>query len=168
MIPQAPRLALGLLLASALPLWLASCGEDPAFAAARTCLKQFQQGLRNGDEVLLRRSVTTRSRQFVSKLPQRPEALDLEVREQSRDNSRIYLDVTDPSPNAPVRTGRFVVAKEDGVWLVDLIATAGEGAREVVGEGPARPRFVPKKLSESELRQASRALEASARRKSRH
>ena len=143
---------------------LASCSEDPAFAAAKSSLAEFQRGLQQGDRALLRKSVTSRSREYVSKLPRRASKVPLKVLAQKRENSRIYLDVVDESPDAPVQQGCFVIAKENGSWLVDLIATAGQSAREVANKGQAT-RLVRTKVSQEQVEAAARVVEASMKKK---
>lgn len=160
---SAPRIGPASLVLICLTMLAPSCAEDPAFAAARTSLLQFQEGLRKGDTALLRRCVTSNSRDLVAGLPKRESQISLEITKLTREYGRIFLDVRDPNPDAPVAKGRFVIAKEDGAWLVDLVETAGQGARDVA-TGPAGPkRFVPAPMTDVQRRAARRAIEASAK-----
>ncbi|MCA8972211.1 MAG: hypothetical protein KDC95_20655 [Planctomycetes bacterium] len=158
------------LLSSLFPRWsllalctIASCGADPAFDEARAALRAFETGVRSGNRDALRRAVTSRSREFVANLPARPEAKPLEIREARREHGRIFFDVADSSRDAPVAEGTFVVAKEGGTWLVDLIETAAQSARDVVSDGPSTPQFVPTEVPRAELEEAVRRHEAEAR-----
>lgn len=163
---SAPRIGPATLALFCLTMICPSCAEDPAFAAARTSLTEFQEGLRNGDAQALRRCVTSKSRELVGRLPRRSSELALEVTKQTREYGCIYLDVRDPNPDAPVAKGRFVIAKEGGKWLVDLIATAGQGSRQIqTGPANAPKRFLPAPLTAEQRREAARALEASAKRR---
>ncbi|MCB9918809.1 MAG: hypothetical protein H6832_10450 [Planctomycetes bacterium] len=142
---------------------ISSCGADPALDEARAALRAFETGVRSGDRDALRRAVTSRSREFVANLPVRPDAETLEIREARREYGRIFFDVADSSRDAPVAEGTFVIAKEDGTWLVDLIETAAQSARDVVSDGPVTPQFVPTEVPRAELEQAIRQHEAEAR-----
>ncbi len=151
------------LCALTLQLALGACADDPATDLALSSLRSFEAALENADHDALRRSVTTRSREYVTQLPARPKAQPLTIRSARREHSRIYFEVEDLSADAPVREGCFVVAKEDGRWLVDLIDTAAQSARDVVSEGPSTKQFVPAELPRAEVEAAIRRHESEAR-----
>ncbi len=125
-------------------------------------LERFRRALAARDFTALRPLVTERSRPYLEALPAPKGSQPLRVQAAVRRGSRLRLVVEDPNPGAPVRAGEFVFFKERGRWRIDLIATAGRGAREVRRPGPGKPIFVPARLPRRAL---GRAVEAYLRRR---
>jgi len=125
-----------------LPLLLAawSCAEDLSEPLA--VYQQFQKALLIEDRAALRKLVSESSRKYVESLPRPKPGSRPRVVGARREHSRVYIDVEDDNPKAEIPCGTFVVVKEDGEWLVDLIQTAKQNLEQV--PGPARRnRVIP-------------------------
>lgn len=131
-------------------LALAGCGEDRGPADASAAFGSFQQALLRGDESACRGLLTRESAPALAEMPwervrsQRP----LEVRGARRDGSGFRVAVADP--NADGRAGEFVVVREYGQLVVDLVATAGLTARTVEASG-SKETFEPRELSPADF-----------------
>jgi hypothetical protein len=127
-------------------LALPGCAEDRGPADARAAFGSFQEALQRGDESACRRLLTRESAQALAEMPwehvrsQRP----LEVRGARREGTAFRVEITDP--NTGGRAGEFVVVREYGNLVVDLVATAGLTARTVEASG-SRQTFEPRELT---------------------
>jgi hypothetical protein len=106
-------------------LWLASaCAGEAATDQARTAFVAFEQALRAGDEATCRTLLTRDSAVALDEIPwsaiaaKQPLAV-VGVRQLA---SEFRVDVRDP--NLGDTPGQYVVVREHGRMVVDLVATA--------------------------------------------
>ena len=101
-------------------------------------LRQWHKAFLAGDAARARPLLSIKSRKYMSSLPEKAGAGSepLQVLSMHRDGSRVDIEVRDPSPNAAVAKGVFVMVKEEGEWRLDLIKTAGANSHEVAQPGP--------------------------------
>ena len=136
------------------PAFLASgCAdaEAPARAATAT-FAAFQQALRNHDENACRRLLTSESAVVISSLPWQSaaESEPLCIDGAEAVGSAFHVRVRDPNQGGAEAT--FVVVREYGALVVDLVASAACNAVEVEREGAAeadfrREEFEPRELT---------------------
>ncbi|MEZ5988234.1 MAG: hypothetical protein R3F30_03770 [Planctomycetota bacterium] len=147
-------------------LLLPACG-GPAAAAERdalACLASFRKALAAGDRAALRGLLTAESRRACDQLPRRSDDCGYEVLStRSLSPSEVRVRLRDGDPEASDREGVYVVVREDGRWVVDLVATAGLNKVERALPGPAT-RVVPADIDPAVLR---RQAEAALRRQRR-
>ncbi len=147
-----------------LPLGLltfASCGGGEE-ARAEAAFRSFWAALKRRDTGGMEPYVTKRSRPYLRFLPAPEGGRDPILLGIEREAGRIRLEVRDPGGEGGTGSGAFILRRERGLWKVDLIATAGEGAREVPRSGKG-VRVVPAALPAWRLREAVRVFEASRR-----
>ena len=110
-------------LALAVTLLATSCSEDAEIRPALEAFERFQTALFQGDRDALGRTVTRESRQVVPHLPLAAVAgkKPLVVLRATRSGYRVHVEVSDPNEGGA--TGWFVVAKESGKWVLDLVET---------------------------------------------
>ncbi|HEX5051471.1 MAG TPA: hypothetical protein VFZ65_06835 [Planctomycetota bacterium] len=125
---------------------LSGCAEHTGAAEAVQVFGAFQRALQHHDETACRNLLTLESAAALASMPwdrvqERPplvvlgaERLDGEYRVRVRD------------PDAGGRVGEFVVVREYGRLVVDLVATAGLQC-EVVEAAGAREEVVPRELT---------------------
>lgn len=118
-----------------LPLLVAACGEDRDLAPARAAFVAFEQALRAGDESSCRALMTRDSAVALAEIPWAAirRKQPLVVLDARRVGGEFRVDVRDP--NAGDAAGEYVVVREYGRMVVDLIATAALTAE--VRENPA-------------------------------
>lgn len=136
------------LIVLALP-WLTGCGRDTAAATAATVLDEFQAALRAGDADRCRTLVTSESAAALDTIPWAAvrKRQPLAIQGVERDNGRFRVRVTDPNDGG--RAGEFLVVREYGRLVVDLVATAGLTAEELPGTG--HEEFVPRELTPRDI-----------------
>lgn len=113
----------------------------------------FQQALQGRDEAGCRELLTRESRAAVAELPweQISERDPLQVVGATRARSNaeeFHVDVVDP--NVDGASGRYVVVREYGRLVVDLVASAGLTAQVVEASG-SREEFVPTELTPADF-----------------
>jgi len=129
---------------------LPACSEDPDPGAARAVVGRFQDALRRRDESACRALLTNESASALAQMPweriarQQP----LQVQGARRQGRELRVAVADP--NAGGSTGEFVVVREYGHLVVDLVASAGLTA-EVVEAAGSKNEFVPRELTPADL-----------------
>lgn len=123
------------------------CGGD-ADAGARldaaiAAFTAFQQSLRTGDAERCRGLLTSESQPVVAEMDWAAMRRKAPIRVQAAEAAgpAIYVRGEDPSDG---RTATFVVVKERGRFVVDLVATAAFYARE---SGPAKYDLEPAPLT---------------------
>lgn len=128
---------------------LPACGTDTAAATAASVLGEFQDALRAGDQDRCRALVTSQSAPALDAIPwaalraRKPLTLgEVEVQ-----NGRFHVHVLDP--NDGDRPGEFILVREYGRMVVDLVATAGLTAEEVPGSG--HEELVPRDLTPRDI-----------------
>lgn len=114
-------------------LW-SGCGRDDGPARAERAFLAFQAALQQGDAAACRALLTRESRPVVDAMPWEAVAsrTALEVVGATRPRSNVaeyFVDVRDP--NEGDAAGRYVVVREYGRLVVDLVASAGLTARAV-------------------------------------
>ena len=108
------------------PLLFGACtGADPGPAQAAAAFADFQQALHRQDEAACRQLLTIESAAALAEMPwQRVrEQQPLEVLGAEGGGNRFYVDIADP--NAGGKRSQFVVVREYGHLVVDLVASAG-------------------------------------------
>ncbi len=151
-----------------LPFFLISaCDQGPsASEIAKARLESFQDFLRTKNAIGLMGVLTESSRRFVPALLKKtPGKLAPVLLSTKQDGTRIEALMKDPNPGAIVSKGTYVLAKEDGEWRIDLVATAGANSHEVALPGNST-RIVPTRLSKKKFEEAKRLFEASYKRSS--
>jgi hypothetical protein len=129
-----------------LPILAAACsGRADTDAAAHT-FASFQAALQRGDQTACRALLTRESQQALAELPwdrvrrQQP----LVVLDTERSAGEYLVHVRDPNDGG--RRSEFVVVREYGQLVVDLVATAGRHAEVVEAAGSAE-ELVPRELT---------------------
>ncbi len=126
------------------------CAEDRGPAAAAAVFDAFQRALQRRDEHACRLLLTVQSADALAQMPweriarQQP----LAVRGARRDGNELRVEVDDPNDGG--RSGEFVVVREHGRLVVDLVASAGLTAR-VVEAASGEQRIVPRELTPADL-----------------
>jgi hypothetical protein len=133
-----------------LVLLAAACGADADLGAAQATLAAFQQALRAGDEAACRELLTRESAPVLAEMPwqqvrTRPA---LAIGPAHAEAAGFHVEVRDPAAGG--RRSQFVVVREYGRLVVDLVATAGLHT-EVVEASGAREEFVPRELTPTDL-----------------
>lgn len=123
-----------------------ACGGDRGEAAAARTFAEFQAALQRRDEDACRRLLTHESAAALAEMPwQRiQEQQPLQVLGAAVEGSGYHVHIADP--NTGGRRSQFVVVREYGHLVVDLIATAGLHA-EPVEAAAGRDVFVPRELT---------------------
>lgn len=140
----------GTLLTIVLPLLAAACAGSADEAAAQRTFVSFQSALQRGDRDACRDLLTRESQPVLAEMPwqrvqqERP----LVVLGTERSAGEFLVRVQDP--NAGGRCSEFVVVREYGRFVVDLVATAGRHA-EVVEVASAQEQFEPRALTPADL-----------------
>jgi hypothetical protein len=130
---------------------LPACTEDTGARDAMCAFAAFQDALQRGDESACRTTLTAASAEALPHVPwqrvreQRP----LSVLGAERRGSEFRVRVADP--NADGREAEFVVVREYGRMVVDLVATAGLTARAVEASGSTAEQFEPRELTPADF-----------------
>ncbi len=136
-----------------------SCDRDKnEVRPALKAFASFQTALFRGDQAALRQLVTRQSRPAVAQLPlgTMADKSPLLVLGAKRSDYRVHVEVSDPNEGGS--RSWFVVAKEDGRWVLDLVETAGLNHISVEsGDLELKPR----QLSPAEIERI-RSMDASA------
>jgi antitoxin (DNA-binding transcriptional repressor) of toxin-antitoxin stability system len=128
----------------------AGCAGDPGPHDAAAVFGSFQRALQRGDEDACRSLLTVQSAAALQQMPWERVARQqpLVVRGARREGSELRVEVADP--NAGGRAGEFVVVREHGRLVVDLVASAGLTAQTVEAAGAA-DTVVPRELTPADL-----------------
>jgi hypothetical protein len=138
-------------LAMASALWLlAACAADHEPAAAGAVVQSFQDALQRRDEGACRDLLTRESHAALAELPwERVQARPpLHVLGARREGHEFRVQVADPGDRGTA--GEFVVVREYGKLVVDLVATAGLTA-EVVEATTSKEQLEPRELTPADL-----------------
>jgi hypothetical protein len=141
-----------LLVPASLAMVLAACGDpDRARAeAARCAFADFQAALQSGDRDRCRRLLTAESAPVLDEIPwarvraQQP----LQIVGARPEPGEVRVRIRDP--NEGDRESDFVVVRENGRHVVDLVATAGLHTT-IVGTAPAAADLEPRKLTPADF-----------------
>ena len=123
-----------------------SDGDAAANAAAVRTLASFQDALCKGDRKACSDLLTGESRAAVDELPWQDLASRQPLRVLGSERSGCEFLIRVEDPNDGDRRSDFVVVRENGRFVVDLVATAGRNAVVVEAAG-AREEFVPRELT---------------------
>ena len=143
---------------SLLLLWpvLAGCAKDNGAEEAIRAFSSFQAALQASEREICRDLLTIESQEALEDLPweaiasQQP--LEIVSAERPHSDQPPYL-VTIRDPNHGNSKGQFIVVREYGRMVVDLIASAGLTAKIVEGAG-SKQQFEPKRLSPKDQERA--------------
>jgi hypothetical protein len=128
----------------------ASCTNDDGAGDAARAFATFQDALHRRDESACRESLTTESARVLAAMPWH--RLDgkqpLEVLSAEREQNEFRVQVSDPNEGG--RRSEFVVVREYGKLVVDLVATAGLCAEVVEATAP-RESFEPRELTPADF-----------------
>lgn len=139
------------LLAIALPVLAAACGARAAdVVAAERAFLAFQEALQRGDRSACRDLLTRESQAAVAELPwqELPHRQPLVVLGTEHSAGEFLVQVRDPNDGG--RCSEFVVVREYGRLVVDLVATAGRHT-EVVETAGAAEQLVPRELTPADM-----------------
>jgi hypothetical protein len=129
---------------------LPSCGADPDPGRAAAAFSAFQAALQRGDRDACRALLTEQSTLALDDLPwdrvRDREPLAVLGAERGIGDFRVH--VRDPGDGG--RVSQFVVVREYGRLVVDLVATAGLHT-EIVEASGSKEEFVPRELSPADL-----------------
>jgi len=136
-------------LALLLLLGLSACSEDQGPVHAQRVFTEFQLALQQKQAAACRQLLTIESQQVLADMPWDAVAKKqpLEVIGAQRHPSgknEFNIDVRDPNNDG--QTAQFVVVKEYGRMVVDLIASAGRNA-QVVEASASSEQFEPRQLT---------------------
>lgn len=124
-----------------------SCTDDSGRAEAMTTLAAFQDALHRGDEAACRELLTLESRVALAEMPwERIRGKQRLVVVGAEGSGAEYL-VQVQDPNDGGRRAEFVVVREYGRLVVDLVASAGLTAEFVEATGSRAEEFVPRELT---------------------
>ncbi|MFN8827683.1 MAG: hypothetical protein ACK501_22170 [Planctomycetota bacterium] len=131
---------------------LPACSDPAAPTRAATeVFASFQQALRTHDEDACRRLLTRESAAVIASLPFAEAAAQkpLRIDGTSPVGSAFHVQVTDP--NHGDRRATFVVVREYGQLVVDLVASASANAEVVALDGAANADFHREHVEPREL-----------------
>lgn len=126
---------------------LSGCAErDDAPREAIATFERFQRALQDADVGACRELLTVQSAEALAEMPWQDlaEREPLEVVAGRRDRNGFRVEVIDPNQNG--ERGEFVVVREYGKLVVDLVATAGLTAKTVEASH-SREQFTPRALT---------------------
>ena len=128
---------------------LAGCAEHNASDAAMHAFQSFQTALQQGDQTVCRELLTTESQEALANMPwyRIAEQQPLEVLRATQplpDVPRFHVEVKDPNHDGAL--AEFVVVREYGRMVVDLVASAGLTATVVEASGQPE-QFEPRQLT---------------------
>lgn len=129
--------------ALATALAFGSCGGDPDTATAARTFADFQAALQRGDAAACRELLTNASAGALEAMPwdrvRQQQPLAVLGAERGQGDFRVHVQ----DPNDGGRRSQFVVVREYGRFVVDLVATAGLHT-EVVEAAGSREALVPR------------------------
>lgn len=130
---------------------LAGCAGDPDPAAAARTFTEFQSALQRGDAEGCRRVLTLESALALADLPWDRVAaqLPLQVLGARREGTQLRVAIADPNDGG--RRSEFVVVREYGRLVVDLVASAGLHAQVVEATASTSHTIVPRELTPADL-----------------
>jgi hypothetical protein len=136
-------------------LALMACSGDREVERAAAAFRSFQDALQRGDQEAVRGLITLESAPAIAEIDwstaKNAPQLTVVGGERGLGDFRIHVAPTaDGQPAASDKTAEFVVVREYGKYVVDLVATAGLHT-EVVEATARRSEFVPQPLSPRDL-----------------
>ena len=135
---------------AALAMVVPGCANDVDHAEAVVAFAAFQDALRRHDPEGCRKVLTTESAAALGEMPwdRISSRQPLEVLCARREQSEFRVRVQDPNEGG--RVSEFVVVREYGRYVVDLVATAGLHV-EVVEGAASREEMAPRELTPADF-----------------
>lgn len=137
-------------MAMLVPLLCTACGGDPEAAAAVRTLHDFQAALRAHDESGCRALLTRESAAALAQVPWQQVAAQAPLQVLGAERQSLGYRVAVADPNHAGRRGEFVVVRENGRLVVDLVATAGLTATTSEA-GASSDVIVPRELTPADF-----------------
>ena len=140
-------------LAMALSSILSGCGDGASAnegRAADAAFTAFQGALQRGDREACRALLTGESQAALAEMPWDDIAKKAPLTVLGVDGGGAEYRVRVQDPNDGGRAAEFVVVREYGRFVVDLVASAGLTARTVEATG-GHEEFVPRELTPADL-----------------
>lgn len=127
-----------------------ACSRADDATAATTAFAAFQAALQRGDQDGTRALLTRESQAAVAELPwhELRQRQPLVVLGAERSHGEFLVRVQDPNEGG--RCSEFVVVREYGQLVVDLVATAGRHTEVVEAAGTAE-QFEPRELTPADF-----------------
>ncbi|MBL8754334.1 MAG: hypothetical protein JNK15_13615 [Planctomycetes bacterium] len=127
-------------------LVLAGCGHDPGPGNAHAAFASFQQALRQKDEAACRALLTQESAAVLADMPWDRVASQpaLEVLGARTEGHEYRVQVADPAAGG--KQAEFVVVREHGKLVVDLVASAALTA-EIREASGSKEELAPRELT---------------------
>jgi hypothetical protein len=135
-------------------LWLLAalpaCADDNEPAAARAVFDSFQDALHRRDAEACRGLLTSESAAAIAEMPwdRITKQQRLQVHGSRREGRAFRVEVVDPNQHGS--SGEFVVVREYGKLVVDLVASAGLTARFVEATG-TKDEVEPRELTPADF-----------------
>ena len=135
---------------AALAMVVPGCANDTDHAEAVGAFTRFQSALQRKDPEGCRKVITTESAAALGEMPwdRIQKRQPLEVLSATREQSEFRVRVADPNEGG--RVSEFVVVREWGRYVVDLVATAGLHT-EVVEGVASKEQFVPREMTPADF-----------------
>lgn len=124
----------------------AACTGSQGPHEALAAFERFQAALRAGDQAACRDQVTGESSVVLGDLPWRQLRAKQPLVVLGAEGADAEFVIAVRDPNEDGRRAEFVVVREYGRFVVDLVASAGRNA-EVVEASSPRDEFVPRALT---------------------
>ncbi|HEX6811744.1 MAG TPA: hypothetical protein VF384_08990 [Planctomycetota bacterium] len=138
---------------AALAMVVPGCSNDVEHVHALAAFTSFQNALQRRDPEACRKVLTTESATTLGEMPwdRIRERQPLEALSARREQHEFRVRVADPNEGGKV--SEFVVVREYGRYVVDLVATAGLHTQVVEGSASREERkeFVPRELTPADL-----------------
>lgn len=133
------------------------CANDGDHAEAVAAFARFQASLQRHDAERCREVITTASAAALGEMPwdRISKRQPLEVLSATKDQDQFTVRVRVADPNEGGRVSEFVVVREWGRYVVDLVATAGLHT-EVVEGTATREEFAPRALTPADIERIRR------------
>lgn len=129
---------------------LVACSHDDGTAAAMRTMNAFQAALQRGDESACRELLTDESKPVLAEMPWDTVRARKPLQVLGAEPVPCGFHVAVADPNLGDARGTYVVAREFGRLVVDLVGTA-ELHTEVVSASVPREDFTPRELTAADF-----------------
>lgn len=147
----AVAIGLNTALAAACCTAFAACsGDDPA-AAASAAFERFQDALFAADAAAVRALVTAESAPAVAAMPWQQLPSRRRLRTVAARDCRGSFEIAVRDPNDGDAPGTYVVVRENGRLVVDLVATAELSATPTAAAATTAPVLEPRQLTPADF-----------------
>jgi len=136
---------------------VSGCANDGDHAEAVAAFARFQAALQRHDAEGCREVITTESAAALGEMPwdRISKRQPLEVLSATSEQGQFDVRLRVADPNEGGRVSEFVVVREWGRYVVDLVATAGLHT-EVVEGTASREQFAPRALTPADIERIRR------------